>query len=1260
MLKNVLLALLITLLIPFQMNAEWVPLNKTKTAQTPPKVTLLSDNNNSTVIKFEISGFDLKEYSSGENTFQAVDLLSEAITTDPGNPELPYLAKILAIPDLSGISVEILETGEVQTFRDIYLPPARPSWIEGETEPPYVENRDTYRSENIFPKALAKVEPPSVFRDFRIARVSVFPVRYVPGKKELQVVSSITVRINYGQGEVVNPRTAVNKAIAPSFGKLYRSFIFNYQEVLNKLYGGREVGRELILCIMPDEFAASFQVYADWKRQSGTDVHVTKFFDIGGNTNNPDVIKAYIADAYHNWEIPPTYVLIVGDDGVFPKKIVTYPDYSFPNEDYFVEIDGNDYFPEMMIGRFTNQGDYRMQVMINKFLLYEKEPNTISTDWFKKATVCANNSYESQVETKRFAASVMLQNGGFTSVDTLMSDGDWYGGNCSMDLGDVIATINEGRSFLNYRGEGWYSGWQASCYSFQTNDVSGLNNGERFTFVTSIGCGVAMFAADGGNCFGEEWVEEGTLDSPRGACCFVGPTSNTHTTYNNKIDKGIYTGMFMEGMDTPGEALLRGKFYMYNVYGNDYYTQYHFKIYCILGDPSIHIWKDVPLAVNADHPSSILVGPNQLELTVTFTSSGDPVQNAQVTLAGDEVFATGFSGPDGKVILAIEPALPDTLTITVRGGNVIPYQGTIEVIQPAELVEPQGNPVIVDLDGNLDGLVNPNENCNITFTLKNWGFGTATNVAATLLSTEPDYLQIITTSAVSFGNLASGESHTGAPFQFYVKPGCPVGQVIPLQLHVISSDAGWDYNCEVEVKGCKLNVYNFMVNDAGSPDANYRMDPGETVMLFISVINNGEDVAPNVWGILSSDDPNITIVDSIGYYGTVNIGSIAINTGNYFVVSVSPACPTAYLAQYSLRLYTQDGNYPYQIIPTLFIPVSLPVQSDYTGPDAYGYYAYSSDDFFDQAPDYEWLEINGIGNQLIIPGGGIGDYTQAVDLPFAFKYYGIDYNQIRISTDGWIAVGNGTQTNSINTPLPGNDNVNCMMAGFWDDLYDSETIEGKILYHYDIPNHRFIIEWDSIARNDYGSEPNVEVFQAILYDPDYYPTLTGDGDIIFQYKNVEAPESSTIGIENHTQNIGLQYVYNANYDPTATDLRNEFAIKFTTEPPFVSIITSIDDGEEGSKLAQNGYELEQNQPNPFYSSTLISYSLPERANISLKIYNVKGELVQTLQNGQQPAGKYTVEWNGLNSAGIPVNSGIYFYRLQAEGFSGTMKMFILR
>ncbi|MCD4773754.1 MAG: T9SS type A sorting domain-containing protein [Bacteroidales bacterium] len=1254
MLKKILIVLFISAFIPFNMNAQWVSLDKKEASNTPPKVTILSDDNNSTVIKIDLSGFEIKEFFSEGKTYQSVDLLTDIFSTEPGSPELPYISKILAIPDQSGISVEVLKTSEIQTFKNINLQPARKSWFEGKPESPYKENAKAYKSTDVYPKEYASVEPPSVFRDFRIARVSVFPLRYVPAKNEIHAVSSITIRINYGKGEVVNPKTTSKKAIAPSFAKLYKSFIFNYNTVLNKFYNGNENGREVMLCIMPDNFADSFQPYAEWKRQSGTDVHITKFSDINANSNNPVIIKDHITDAYHNWENPPTYVLLVGDDGVFPKRIVNY-DYSFPNEDFFVEIDGDDFFPEMMVGRLTNQNDYKLQVMLNKFMKYEKEPYTADTNWFKKAACFSNNDYESQVSTKRFVAGILLEDGGFTSVDTLMSDGTFWGG-CSMDLSDVLNTINEGRSYLNYRGEGWSDGWAATCYDFNTSDVSGLNNGEKLTFVTSIGCGVAMFNSYSSNCFGEEWLELGSIDNPRGAVAFVGPGSNTHTTYNNRIDKGIYVGMFQEGMDTPGQALLRGKLYLYNVFGADPMVEYHYRVFYVLGDPSIHIWKDIPLSVNVSHSSSIPIGYSQPEITITYASSGLPVANAQVCLVGDDVYATGFSDSTGIVNIGITPEMEETLTITVRGGTVIPYQGTIDVIQTAEHVGPNGYPIIVDLDGNTDGIINPNENCNITFTLKNWGTQTSNNVEATLTVIETDYVEIITTNPVSFGNLASGGTFTGDPFQFFIKPNCPVGQMITLELHVTSSTSSWEYIFIEEIMGCELKYINCIVDDEDATNRNFRMDPGETVKLYLSIENVGVDVAPNVIGILRSDDQYITIEDSTGSFGTINTNSVAMNTENYFVVTIDPSCPIEYYAEYSLKLNTQNGNYPYQTILNFTIPVAVPMPSDYTGPDAYGYYAYSNDDtLYEQAPDYDWMEINGNGTKIQVPSNTT-DYTKTVDLPFVFKYYGVDYNQLRISTDGWIAFGSGTQTISTNYALPHNDNVNCMIAAFWDDLYDPYYEEGDIYYYNDNANHRFIVEWDGVAHNYFSWPPNTETFQAILLNPAYYQTTTGDGEIIVQYKKVKLTNSNTVGIENHLQDVGLQYVFDKGYDPTASVLGNELAIKFTTETPL--IIVSVDEETENKLIS--GLYLEQNYPNPFNSQTRINYTVPNQSNVSLKIYNIKGELVRTLQNGQQQEGKYSVRWKGINDSGNHVCSGIYFYRLQTENFIETRKLFMIK
>jgi len=1257
MFNRLIIILFFTITLPFILKAEWIPLNKNVESNTPPQVTLISDDNNSTVIKVDISGFQLNEFTANGKTYHSIDLLSEISTTKVGYPEVPYISKVLAIPNQTGVSVEVVETSEIITLSNIDLQPARESWIEGESETEYLPNLEAYQSTKIFPNENASVEKPSIFRVFRIASISILPIRYLAAKKQIQTVSSITIRVNYGDGEVINPKRSAQKPIAPSFDKLYRSFIFNYQNVLESRFNEDADGYDLMLCIMPDNFVSTFQSYANWKNSSGTKIHITKFSDIGASAYNPDIIKNYISTVYHNWAYPPSYVLIIGDDGYFPTKTVSfsYTSYSFQNEDYFVAVDGNDHFPEMMIGRISNQTTYRLETILNKSLNYEKNPYVADTDWFKKGICCSNDAYPSQVKTKRFTAEVMLQDGGFTSVDTLMSNTP-----CPANTQDIINIINEGRSFLNYRGEGWYSGWHASCYWFDTGDVSNLNNGEKLTFFTSIGCGVSNFKYSSGSSFGERLVKLGTPTAPRGACAFVGPVSNTHTTYNNKIDKGIYVGMFREDMDTPGQALLRGKLYLYNVYGSDQWVDYHYKVFCILGDPSLHIWKDVPKAVNVTHPSNFHVGFSQVEIIVSDSASSIPVENAQVSLVSDSVFATGFTDASGKVIISVSSNNEDTLSVTVRGGNVIPYTGSIIINQENEYISFNDEPTIIDLNGNSDGLLNPNETGEITFSLKNWGLHTSNNVQATLSVLETNYIQILTTTPVSYGNIDPDSSVIGTPFQFYIEENTPVGHIPVFILNITSSTDSWNYTYKAEIRGCELMITDFRVDDKNTLNHNYRMDPGESVKLHLIINNLGDDIAPDVSGILRSNDPYITIIDSMGGFSTLQPDSNAMNEIDYFVVSVDSACPIEYVADYSVEFNTNNGNYPYVSIDSLSIAVAAPMGIDPTGPDNYGYYAYASDDtIFADYIEYDWIEIDTLGLGTLIPQPvNTSDFTQTVSLPFAFKYYGTNYNQVRISSDGWIAFGSGTQIAYENFPLPHNDDVNCMVAAFWDDLYSRSADEtGRLLYYYDSLNDQFIIEWNGVGHfSDFSDR---ETFQIILQPPPAEPPLTDDGIIIFQYKTVSEEISSTVGIENHLQDDGIQYVFNDAYDITATRLRSNLAIKFTTNPPQITTGVNDEYDTENASLPKN-FQLEQNYPNPFNPETRIAYSIPLKCNVKLAIYNINGQLVKSLQNGEQIAGYYTKIWNGKNNRGEMVSSGVYFYRIQTDNFVQSKKLILLR
>ena len=86
------------------------------------------------------------------------------------------------------------------------------------------------------------------------------------------------------------------------------------------------------------------------------------------------------------------------------------------------------------------------------------------------------------------------------------------------------------------------------------------------------------------------------------------------------------------------------------------------------------------------------------------------------------------------------------------------------------------------------------------------------------------------------------------------------------------------------------------------------------------------------------------------------------------------------------------------------------------------------------------------------------------------------------------------------------------------------------------------------------------------------------------------------------------------------------------------------------------FELEQNYPNPFSTTTVVAYKLKEQTSSSVKVYNVLGQLVREFRLGTQPAGVYDITWDGTNSLGRRVAPGVYFYQLIAGNKSQVKKM----
>ena len=90
-----------------------------------------------------------------------------------------------------------------------------------------------------------------------------------------------------------------------------------------------------------------------------------------------------------------------------------------------------------------------------------------------------------------------------------------------------------------------------------------------------------------------------------------------------------------------------------------------------------------------------------------------------------------------------------------------------------------------------------------------------------------------------------------------------------------------------------------------------------------------------------------------------------------------------------------------------------------------------------------------------------------------------------------------------------------------------------------------------------------------------------------------------------------------------------------------------------------GWRLAQNAPNPCMSTTEIRFELPQRTDVSITVYNAAGQVVCVLVDESRDAGEHRVFWDGRNASGQRVSSGVYFYRMRAQGFTTTKKMLVI-
>ncbi len=1216
-----------------------------------PQVICHQDSPEELVLEFHLAGEYAETISTNYGDFVRYHIPTGGFVGQIGSPEIPSFSTLVASFRETGATVSVVKA-KWDTVKNILIYPVQDPFAKDA----FSFNPRAYER-GIYPKTCADAGEPSILRDFRVIPINIYPFRYDAAKRELLIARDITLKVKFDRQDPKNPKNPPH-TISTAFARIYQSVVANYWFYAKNA----NLRRATVLYIARDDFVDDILPLLDWRQMRGYRVRVARAYeDIGGgDTPSADDILDYIQNAYDTWEYPPDYVVLVGDVAMGGTFLPDYDYYSpfaggesYASDYRYSLLEGDDYFADIIVGRISVDNEVEAQTYANKVVRYEAHPFDAGSQWLRRGAIIAANCCGTPQPTTPRLMSLWLRElasaNGFAELDTFFC----YGTDCPRGADDISAYLNEGVAFVNYRGWGGAPGW--TFPSFYVGDVMGLSNVGMTPFVTSIVCGTGDFNSSTMDpAFCEAWIRAGTPTAPRGGVDFYGPSDHdTHTKWNNPNCEGFYWGYFEENLLTFGQCALRGKINLYLAYpdnrGPGDGVEHYFFVYNVIGDPSVNLWRASPGEITAEVPEEISRGAT--EITVSARRGTSPLDSALVSVwfyDGDPI--TILTGPDGNATVPLpaeRTATADSFSVVISKPNLAPFIATVHITgeMPIVLADAQ----IDDSDGgNGDGKPSPGEQITFRLRIANSSGGTADNIQLRIL---PDTMYQIIDTAAEIPSLAEGETTTVNGIRIQLANSIPDSFQIPAQFEIRAGET-------VETSAVMLDIRApLLAVDSIVPDGGI-LSPGESPSITV-IIKNVGSVATLPGTLLASGGIRVIPIDSLATGPTIAPGETAQFLG--IRLQVDPDLINGIVDYLTLEFF--DGFYHQTITTPIRVGEITP--STFGGPDLLGYYCYDNTDTESgRAPEYDWIEISPFDGGDGTPLDLGDDETVNIPLPFPFNYYGHWYDTIGVCSNGWIgpgAVETWIFNNFYNRPLPDPSGLWGVICPFWDDL-DPTVMDGHgVFYKYIEDQHIFVVEWKTVNAHDRST---VEWFEVILRNPAYYPAQADVGEIIFQYREISDIDSlddpnalaeySTVGIEDPTKSVAIQYKFCGELAPFAADLEPGRAILFTTNPPVAIDTSKI---EAKSDLPR---QISVNLvPNPFNPYQTIEVSSPP-GHLQVDIIDLSGRTVKHLYEGEKNSGTMKLIWNGTDRSGKPLPSGVYLVRIRTPERSIVKKTVLIR
>ncbi len=847
-------------------------------------------------MKYTMQGVDLKREDVKGESMQRLQLLGTiSLPGREGMPDLPMINKNFALPQGAKPTLQFTITDSL-VLQDVNIAPNRR--IPFDTEPDFpIEKAQIYTQDTWYPKQMSNITISEV-RGMHIAQLHFCPFKYNPVRKTLVIYKTIDFDMNWveDRGFYVEERFR-----SRYWDVILQDYISNYKDIpavdYNKQYNTKDTeGCEYLIVIPDKDF---YHVWADslqkFRNEQGIATRVMTIPEVGGNTVSN--LNSFFEQVYNTWNPVPAAVLLMADyaedDNGFIAKSWTHPyEGIYISDNYYADVTGNR-LPDFVFARMTANTEEQLETMVSKCIQYETNPPQTpdfydkpitalgwqTERWFQlcseivggymhnnmgKHPIRINAVYEGNPAvdpwSTAYGTSTIVNVFGTSGLayipDTPGELGDWTGGSSS----DVVDALNQGSFMLLHRDHGFYGGWGEP--SFTSGSIKQLNNIDALSHVFSINCLTGQFNKEPGS-----FAERLHRHTSGGAVSVTAATQVSYSFVNDVLVWGMFDNMwpdFLPDYGTnsiaqrgflPAFSLASGKYYLSTSNWSDaYYKKITYRLFHHHGDAFNTIYYEQPKKNIVLHDKYIRADKTSIRIEalegslVGLSKNGTLLASANIPASGfvDLEFPAQSSGEQLKIVITKQ--------------NYLRYESAIEIV-PANGTYISINKVVYD-DANGNDSIENGEQVNIHAWIKNISAENINTPIDLQLSSNNPHINIIQ-DHYTIPNLASGEAiEVDVLFRFSTTPDIEDLEQLRFNIQVTTQNFDKTFNFNTLGYAPKLYWGSISFEEVENGNGNAYIDPGETVIARIKIINKGHAPFPAGSLSLSSSDALIDVINS--------------------------------------------------------------------------------------------------------------------------------------------------------------------------------------------------------------------------------------------------------------------------------------------------------------------------------------------------------------------------------------------------------------